>query len=69
MFSLSLTSSSGVSGFLEELSDGNNSMTLGQIIQRLKETYCSSIGVVRCFIDLYAVFKVAVKVCLKLCLT
>ncbi|KAE8893378.1 hypothetical protein PF003_g22715 [Phytophthora fragariae] len=37
--------SSGDSGFLEELSDGNNSMTLGQIIQRLKETYCSSIGV------------------------
>ncbi|CAH0474034.1 unnamed protein product [Peronospora belbahrii] len=37
--------SSGVSGFLEELAGGNNSMTLGQIIQRLKETYCSSIGV------------------------
>ncbi|KAG6582993.1 oxoglutarate dehydrogenase (succinyl-transferring), E1 component [Phytophthora cinnamomi] len=37
--------SSGVSGFLEELADGNNSMTLGQILQRLKETYCSSIGV------------------------
>ncbi|POM72240.1 Oxoglutarate dehydrogenase (succinyl-transferring), E1 component, partial [Phytophthora palmivora] len=37
--------SSGVSGFLEELADGNNSMTLGQIVERLKETYCSSIGV------------------------
>ncbi|RLN71387.1 hypothetical protein BBJ28_00015756, partial [Nothophytophthora sp. Chile5] len=37
--------SSGVSGFLEELADGTNTMTLGQIIQRLKETYCSSIGV------------------------
>uniref|UniRef100_H3GAB7 2-oxoglutarate dehydrogenase, mitochondrial n=1 Tax=Phytophthora ramorum TaxID=164328 RepID=H3GAB7_PHYRM len=37
--------SSGVSGFLEELADGSSSMTLGQIIQRLKETYCSSIGV------------------------
>ncbi|TMW66879.1 hypothetical protein Poli38472_011995 [Pythium oligandrum] len=36
--------SSGVSGFLEELADGNE-MTLGQIVQRLKETYCNNIGV------------------------
>ncbi|DAZ93464.1 TPA: hypothetical protein N0F65_006523 [Lagenidium giganteum] len=36
--------SSGVSGFLEELADGQN-MTLGQIVERLKETYCNSIGV------------------------
>lgn len=36
--------SSGVSGFLEELTEGQN-MTLGQIVQRLKETYCGSIGV------------------------
>ncbi|GLD98266.1 hypothetical protein PINS_up006963 [Pythium insidiosum] len=36
--------SSGVSGFLEELADGHE-MTLGQIVQRLKETYCNNIGV------------------------
>ncbi|RHZ12264.1 hypothetical protein DYB31_002406 [Aphanomyces astaci] len=35
---------SGVTGFLEELSDGQNP-TLGYIVQRLKETYTSSIGV------------------------
>ncbi|KDO20700.1 oxoglutarate dehydrogenase [Saprolegnia parasitica CBS 223.65] len=35
---------SGVTGFLEELTEGQNP-TLGQIVQRLKETYCSSIGV------------------------
>ncbi|OQS07064.1 2-oxoglutarate dehydrogenase E1 component [Thraustotheca clavata] len=35
---------SGVTGFLEELTEGKNP-TLGQIVQRLKETYCSSIGV------------------------
>lgn len=35
---------SGVSGFLEELSEGKNP-TLGEIVQRLKETYCNSIGV------------------------
>jgi hypothetical protein len=40
------TSSSGVSGFLEELADGRE-MTLGEIVRRLKETYCSTIGVVR----------------------
>jgi hypothetical protein len=38
-------SSSGVSGFLEDLTDGTP-MTLGQIVQRLKETYCNSVGVV-----------------------
>jgi 2-oxoglutarate dehydrogenase E1 component len=36
--------SSGVAGFLEELSEGKN-LTLGQIVERLKETYCKSIGV------------------------
>lgn len=36
--------SSGVSGFLEDLADGHP-MTLGQIVQRLKETYCNSVGV------------------------
>ncbi|CAK4069187.1 unnamed protein product [Aphanomyces euteiches] len=35
---------SGVTGFLEELSEGKNP-TLGYIVQRLKETYCNSIGV------------------------
>jgi hypothetical protein len=47
VFAVLFCSSSGVSGFLEELADGSNNMTLGQIINRLKETYCSSIGVVR----------------------
>uniref|UniRef100_K3WND9 2-oxoglutarate dehydrogenase, mitochondrial n=1 Tax=Globisporangium ultimum (strain ATCC 200006 / CBS 805.95 / DAOM BR144) TaxID=431595 RepID=K3WND9_GLOUD len=37
--------SSGVSGFLEELAEGNNTLTLGEIVQRLKDTYCSTIGV------------------------
>ncbi|KAL0589809.1 hypothetical protein ABG067_002034 [Albugo candida] len=35
---------SGVSGFLEELTQGK-SMTLGEIVERLKETYCNTIGV------------------------
>lgn len=36
--------SSGVSGFLEELAEGKNPLTLGQIVQRLHETYCNTIG-------------------------
>ena len=37
-------SASGVTGFLEEITEGT-SMTLGQIDQRLKETYCNTVGV------------------------
>lgn len=35
---------SGVTGFLEEINEGT-SMTLGQIIKRLQETYCHTVGV------------------------
>lgn len=39
-------SASGVTGFLGEISDGT-SLTLGDIVKRLEETYCNTIGVVR----------------------
>lgn len=34
-----------MTGFLEEITEGT-SLTVGEIITRLRETYCSTIGVV-----------------------